>query len=121
MVFSARTVRSLTAVAALSVLAVVTAGAEQPGRMAQEAACTAQADWGVAPSRLTLLARGFNLTGWFDRVPAQPPSMPVLASLHARGFTHVRLPITAESRNGPLRFTASTLSHKSSLTSTSDG
>ena len=43
-----------------------------------------------------LLARGFNLTGWLDNEPARLPDFSVLARLHARGFTHVRLPVTAE-------------------------
>src|SRR5207245_5953664 len=40
----------------------------------------------------------------------EPPAPPAM-----------RLPTSADNRNGPLRFTASTLSHSASLTSTSDG
>ncbi|TBW38763.1 hypothetical protein EYW49_08715 [Siculibacillus lacustris] len=42
------------------------------------------------------LARGFSLTGWFDDVPARPPEARMLADLRARGMTHVRLPVRAE-------------------------
>ena len=59
-------------------------------------ACEAQAASEPARSRLDLLARGFNLTGWLDSVPARPPDLAVLATLHTRGFTHIRLPVTAE-------------------------
>lgn len=43
------------------------------------------------------LARGFSLTGWFDERTPRPPDFAVLAELRARGMTHVRLPIAAES------------------------
>ena len=43
------------------------------------------------------LARGFSLTGWFDGRVSRPPDFAVLADLRARGMTHVRLPIAAES------------------------
>src|SRR5262249_39370080 len=41
-----------------------------------------------------LLARGFNLTGWLDNVPARMPDMAVLGRLHGRGVTDVRVPGT---------------------------
>jgi endoglucanase len=51
---------------------------------------------GVPAQRLAILARGFNLTGWLDGPIVRRPDEGVLASLHARGFTHIRLPVTAE-------------------------
>lgn len=58
-------------------------------------ACLAQVAGGVPRSRLSVLARGFNLTGWLE-VPPRRPDMTVLAQLHARGFSHVRLPVEVE-------------------------
>ena len=43
------------------------------------------------------LARGFSLTGWFDEPVARPPDLVRLRALARRGFTHVRLPVAAES------------------------
>ena len=43
------------------------------------------------------LARGFSLTGWFDEAVARPPEGAQLKRLRERGFTHVRLPVAAES------------------------
>ncbi|WP_333824222.1 glycoside hydrolase family 5 protein [Pinisolibacter sp.] len=43
------------------------------------------------------LARGFSLTGWFDEPVARPPDLVRLRALSRRGFTHVRLPVAAES------------------------
>ena len=43
------------------------------------------------------LARGFSLTGWFDEPVARPPDLVGLRALSQRGFTHVRLPVAAES------------------------
>ena len=51
---------------------------------------------GVPAARLALLRRGFNLTGWLDGSPPRAPDMAVLAALRAKGFTHIRLPVTAE-------------------------
>ena len=62
------------------------AGTEAPDR----AACVPMSEAQRA------LARGFNVTGWLDNVPARLPDLSVLARLHERGFTHVRLPVTAE-------------------------
>jgi endoglucanase len=59
-------------------------------------ACEVPAASGPLRPRLGQLARGFNLTGWLDNVPARPPDQAVLARLRTRGFTHVRLPVTAE-------------------------
>jgi endoglucanase len=50
----------------------------------------------VPPSRLARLARGFNLTGWLDGEGIRRPDQAVLANLHRRGFTHIRLPVAAE-------------------------
>jgi endoglucanase len=58
---------------------------------AQEAAATA------CKSRHPELARGFSLTGWFDEPVARPPDLARLRDLSRRGFTHVRLPVAAES------------------------
>jgi endoglucanase len=60
-----------------------------------QAACVAQPAGDVPRSRLTALARGFNLPGWLE-VPARPPDLHVLAQLRTRGFRHVRLPIAVE-------------------------
>jgi endoglucanase len=49
----------------------------------------------VASSRLSLMARGFNLTGWMDG-GSRRPDFALLAKLRARGLTHVRLPVTPE-------------------------
>src|SRR5712692_2922088 len=51
---------------------------------------------GVASERLAILARGFNLTGWMSGETPRRPDQLVLASLRARGFAHIRLPVTAE-------------------------
>src|SRR5712692_9047312 len=51
---------------------------------------------GVASERLATLARGFNLTGWMSGETPRRPDQLVLASLRARGFAHIRLPVTAE-------------------------
>jgi endoglucanase len=48
-------------------------------------------------SRHPELARGFSLTGWFDEPVARPPDLAGLRELNRRGFTHVRLPVAAES------------------------
>lgn len=58
-------------------------------------ACASLAS-GVPAKRLRAMARGFNLTGWFDRSPATPPDEEALRRLRARGFTHVRLPLKTE-------------------------
>lgn len=42
------------------------------------------------------LSRGLSLTGWFEDPPARPPDFRLLADLAARGLTHVRLPVRAE-------------------------
>lgn len=70
---------------------VVVLGAASPVVAAEEAeaaACTR-----LHPE----LARGFSLTGWFDERTPRPPDFAVLAELRARGMTHIRLPIAAES------------------------
>jgi endoglucanase len=59
-------------------------------------ACAAQASSRVGAPRLGFLARGFNLTGWFDGPTMRRPDLAVLARLRARGFTHIRLPVMAE-------------------------
>jgi endoglucanase len=56
-------------------------------------ACPTQESSTVPPARLAALARGFNLPGWLDSATPQPPDPAVLATLHARGFTHIRLPV----------------------------
>src|SRR5258708_2980656 len=59
-------------------------------------ACEAQFASGVPASRVAALARGFNLPGWLDNPTPRRPDTSVLATLHARGFTHIRLPVDAE-------------------------
>jgi endoglucanase len=58
--------------------------------------CAAMATPDVASSRLSLLARGFNLTGWMDGESRRRPDFALLGMLRARGLTHVRLPVAAE-------------------------
>jgi endoglucanase len=60
------------------------------------AACMASVVPEPPPARLDIMARGFNLTGWLDSMPARPPDRDMLAQLRQRGFTHIRLPVTAE-------------------------
>ena len=55
-------------------------------------ACEAQLASSVPPSRLLLLARGFNISDWFDGPTRRRPEWTTLAALRARGFTHIRLP-----------------------------
>src|SRR5712691_1559348 len=51
---------------------------------------------GVKSERIATLSRGFNLTGWMDGETPRRPDERVLAGLRARGFTHIRLPVTPE-------------------------
>src|SRR2546422_11227461 len=75
-------------------LAASTAAAENSA--SSQGACAAQAGGGAPPARLALLARGFNLPGWLEGPSVRRPDLKVLASLHARGFTHIRLPVDGE-------------------------
>jgi endoglucanase len=59
-------------------------------------ACALSPSTGVKSERIATLARGFNLTGWMDGETPRRPDERVLAGLRARGFTHIRLPVTAE-------------------------
>jgi endoglucanase len=61
-----------------------------------QSSCVANATSGVAGSRLSLLARGFNLTGWMDGESRRRPDFALLGMLQARGLTHVRLPVAPE-------------------------
>jgi endoglucanase len=63
---------------------------------ASERACDVRADVGVPASRLATLAHGFNLPGWLDSRAPQRPDLSALIGLHARGFSHIRLPVRAE-------------------------
>src|SRR5262245_31796399 len=63
---------------------------------ASPGSCTATATSDVASARLSLLARGFNLTGWMDNGSRRRPDFALLGMLRARGLTHVRLPVAAE-------------------------
>jgi endoglucanase len=84
------------ALAALSLaVSCLCAAAENPP-VSDRAACDAPAAAGPLRARFAQLTRGFNLTGWLDSVPARPPDQALLARLRARGFAHVRLPVTAE-------------------------
>lgn len=84
---------------ACAVLGWGAAGAATPEPVASEPAGTEAA----TPEAITCkplrpeLARGFSLTGWFDEPVARLPDFPTLKTLAARGMTHVRLPIAAES------------------------
>jgi endoglucanase len=86
--FSLRVLAGL-AVAVTGLLPDIAAAFDSP------TVCEASAPPVLRP-RVEMLARGFNLTGWLDSVPARPPDLAVLASLRQRGFTHIRLPVTAE-------------------------
>jgi endoglucanase len=57
------------------------------------ASCPPQDTHGVPAARLAVLARGFNVPGWMGGVRTQQPDVAVLARLHDRGFTHIRLPV----------------------------
>jgi endoglucanase len=76
-------------------IATLPAAAEKPDGPVRQA-CEAQAAAGVPRSRLSMLARGFNLTGWLDGPAVRRPDEAALAALHSRGFTHIRLPVKAE-------------------------
>jgi endoglucanase len=76
-------------------MAAFPAAAEPPDGPVRPA-CEAQAASGVPRSRLSMLARGFNLTGWLDGPAVRRPDEAALAALRSRGFTHIRLPVKAE-------------------------
>jgi endoglucanase len=79
---------------AIAMLAANAAAGETPERSPDRLTCDGQ--MGVPPSRLAILARGFNLPGWLEGPTPRQPDLAVLASLNARGFTHIRLPVDAE-------------------------
>ena len=83
------------AASTLTVSSLSPALAESPD-VSNRQACEAPDAAEPLRPRLGHLARGFNLTGWLDNVTARPPDQAVLARLRTRGFTHVRLPVTAE-------------------------
>lgn len=60
------------------------------------AAAEAAAQAACVPAHPELM-RGFSLNGWLDEPVPRPPNFAMLARLRARGLTHVRLPIGAES------------------------
>lgn len=62
----------------------------------RRAACGARMQYGVPPSRVEALSRGFNLTGWLDQAQPRRPDTTILGSLRSRGFTHIRLPVKPE-------------------------
>jgi endoglucanase len=70
--------------------------AEHPKANLSGEVCEASPAAGVPQARLAVLARGFNLPGWLEGPTPRRPDMAVLASLHARGFAHIRLPVGAE-------------------------
>ena len=72
------------------------ASAQRPVPAPQRPVCDTLPASTVPSARLATLARGFNLTGWLDGADVRRPDQTVLASLRRRGFTHVRLPVTAE-------------------------
>ena len=65
-------------------------------RAADRRGCEPYPSAGVKSERVATLSRGFNLTGWMDGETPRRPDERVLAGLRARGFTHIRLPVTAE-------------------------
>jgi endoglucanase len=81
------TTRTLLRTICLSALAVASSAT------ADEATATAASCVTLHPE----LARGFSLTGWFDEPTERAPDPVQLKKLRDRGFTHVRLPIAAES------------------------
>jgi endoglucanase len=90
-------VRSLLSALALGLAAAAGAAVAQSGGPASDrAACEAPAASGVSLTRLGMMARGFNLPGWVDGATVRRPDLDLLATLHRRGFTHVRLPVGAE-------------------------
>jgi endoglucanase len=86
--------RSVPLVLAMAMLAANAAAAETSDPAPGRPACGVQT--GVSPSRLAVLARGFNLPGWLEGPTPRQPDLAVLASLNVRGFTHIRLPVGAE-------------------------
>jgi endoglucanase len=91
----ARTLLVSITAGAMVVLAGLSAVAEGQSRP-ERPACEARPSAGVPAARLAILARGFNLTGWLDGPTVRRPDERVLATLRSRGFTHIRLPVTAE-------------------------
>jgi endoglucanase len=88
--------RSLLPVLVAAVLAANAAAGEHPKVALNREACEASPAAGVPQARLAALARGFNLPGWLEGPTPRRPDMAVLASLHARGFRHIRLPVGTE-------------------------
>lgn len=88
--------RSALLALVLAVLAASAVAGESIDPALSRPACEAQATSGVPQSRLAALARGFNLPGWLEGPTTHRPDPAVLARLHARGFTHIRLPVGAE-------------------------
>jgi endoglucanase len=78
---------SILVLAVVALLPVIAQAADSRRR------CDAQA---VPGERLSRLARGFNLTSWLSSDNPRRPDLAVLASLHTRGFTHIRLPVAPE-------------------------
>jgi len=88
--------RSLPGLALVVAAALAASTAAAENSASSQGACAAQAGGGVPPARLALLARGFNLPGWLEGPTVRRPDLKVLARLHARGFTHIRLPVDGE-------------------------
>ena len=84
-----------TAASAIIAMSIAPAFAQTPSYPS----CELHPHGGVAFQTLLKLRRGFNLTGWLDyKVGSRPrrPDFHLLRQLAALGFTHVRLPLTAE-------------------------
>jgi endoglucanase len=75
--------------------ASVQALAQQATSTPSMESCALRSDT-VPAERVAMLARGFNLTGWLDGKETRRPDPVALADLRRRGFTHIRLPVTAE-------------------------
>jgi endoglucanase len=86
--------RNVLLMLAMAILAANAASGEPSNPAPGLPACDVQT--GVPPSRLAMLARGFNLPGWLEGSTPRQPDLAVLASLNVRGFTHIRLPVGAE-------------------------
>ena len=80
------------------VAALVVVPSTQParGEARAEASCGFLSQSTVPAQRRTAIARGFNLPGWLDGANTRRPDPAMLETLHRRGFTHVRLPVTPE-------------------------
>jgi endoglucanase len=85
-----------TLVSAVALVLLGVSALAEPLDNAARPACDARGSSAVPAARLATLGRGFNLTGWLDGPTVRRPDERLLSSLRSRGFTHIRLPVTAE-------------------------